>query len=234
MKKGVTLAEVLITLGVIGVVAAMTMPILINKYKEIVEVSELKKAYSIMSQAMQFAVPDGNWDAIPFSDTSIAGVKSWFDETIQPHIKLTKVCYDTEGCWNSGTTLLNGSKMPYDRENIGIGSHIIVFRIANGYLGNIDVWGSAGQMKNIFGVESQYPGISLYIDINGEKGPNIIGKDVFVFAYTKEKGLVPAGRDKTDIQVKQNCSKSGGNYSGVFCLEHIIRNGWKIDKENLL
>ena len=33
-KKGFTLAEVLITLGIIGVVAAMTMPSLINNYKD--------------------------------------------------------------------------------------------------------------------------------------------------------------------------------------------------------
>ena len=43
MKKAFTLAEVLITLGIIGVVAAMTMPSLIQNYKERETVSKVKK-----------------------------------------------------------------------------------------------------------------------------------------------------------------------------------------------
>ena len=54
-KRGFTLAEVLITLGVIGIVAAMTLPALVNKYKEKQRVSQLKKTYSILSQAFQMA-----------------------------------------------------------------------------------------------------------------------------------------------------------------------------------
>ena len=55
MKKGFTLAEVLITLGIIGVVAALTLPTLIqtNKNKEIE--TKLKKIYSIMNQAILMA-----------------------------------------------------------------------------------------------------------------------------------------------------------------------------------
>lgn len=34
MKRGFTLAEVLITLGIIGVVASMTMPVLVGNYKK--------------------------------------------------------------------------------------------------------------------------------------------------------------------------------------------------------
>lgn len=52
MKKAFTLAEVLITLGIIGVVAAMTMPTLIQKQQDVATVSRLEKAYSILSQAV--------------------------------------------------------------------------------------------------------------------------------------------------------------------------------------
>ena len=53
MKKGFTLAEVLITLGIIGVVAAMTLPTLINNYRVKVLETNFKKADSIITQAMQ-------------------------------------------------------------------------------------------------------------------------------------------------------------------------------------
>ena len=53
MKKAFTLAEVLITLGVIGVVAAMTMPSLVANYQKKVWVNQLKKTVSVMNQAFQ-------------------------------------------------------------------------------------------------------------------------------------------------------------------------------------
>ena len=50
-NRGFTLAEVLITLGIIGVVAAITLPVLIAKYKETVTVAKVKETYSIIAQA---------------------------------------------------------------------------------------------------------------------------------------------------------------------------------------
>lgn len=66
MKKfGFTMAEVLITLGIIGVVASLTMPILIQKHKEQVITNKLKKFYSTFSQAYLMAVSENgtmdNW-----------------------------------------------------------------------------------------------------------------------------------------------------------------------------
>ena len=51
MKNGFTMAEVLVTLGIIGIVASMTMPGLIKKHKRVESETRLKKAYSTISQA---------------------------------------------------------------------------------------------------------------------------------------------------------------------------------------
>lgn len=63
---GFTLAEVLITLGIIGIVAAMTLPAIVSKYQEKVLVERLKQTYSIFSQAYLRAVqengPADSWD----------------------------------------------------------------------------------------------------------------------------------------------------------------------------
>ena len=56
MKKGFTLAEVLITIGVIGIVAAMTLPMLLVNHREKEMVTRLKKVYTNISQAMQRAM----------------------------------------------------------------------------------------------------------------------------------------------------------------------------------
>lgn len=50
--KGFTLAEVLITLGVIGVVAAITLPPLIKKYEEKVLLTKAKKDYAVINQLL--------------------------------------------------------------------------------------------------------------------------------------------------------------------------------------
>lgn len=54
MKKqnAFTLAEVLITLGIIGVVAALTLPALIQNYQDKVMVSQAKKTYSNFSNVL--------------------------------------------------------------------------------------------------------------------------------------------------------------------------------------
>ena len=53
MKKGFTLAEVLITLGVVGVVSALTLPTLINNFRAKALETSFKKADAVLTRAMQ-------------------------------------------------------------------------------------------------------------------------------------------------------------------------------------
>lgn len=57
-KLGFTLAEVLITIGVIGLVAAMTLPALINKSQQMILKNQFKKSYSTLAQALLKAQVD--------------------------------------------------------------------------------------------------------------------------------------------------------------------------------
>ena len=71
-KKAFTLAEVLITLGIIGIVAAMTLPTVVNKYQERVTVTKVKKFYSLINQVLLFAIKDNGyvdeWDYIEYNE----------------------------------------------------------------------------------------------------------------------------------------------------------------------
>lgn len=51
-QRAFTLAEVLIVLGIIGVVAAMTIPVLMSRYRANVAVTRLQKFYTTMQQAL--------------------------------------------------------------------------------------------------------------------------------------------------------------------------------------
>lgn len=65
------------------------------------------------------------------------------------------------------------------------------------------------------------------MDINGNKAPNIVGKDIFVLGYN-EKGLRPAGAENNEAAIKNDCKKNG---KGIFCLQYIIQNSWQIPND---
>ena len=102
-KAGFTLAEVLITLGIIGVVAAMTIPSLMTAYNKHLTETRLKKFYSLFNQAIKLSVVvndeyegwDDYWAASGNSyneDGSeidqVENVDAAFDKYLAPHMKV--------------------------------------------------------------------------------------------------------------------------------------------------
>jgi hypothetical protein len=66
----------------------------------------------------------------------------------------------------------------------------------------------------------------VIVDINGSKGPNTYGKDVFEFYADFDKNKVlPLGSNYTTAQINHYCSK---NSIGDSCATKIIKDGWKI------
>ena len=104
-KKGFTLAEVLITLGIIGVVAAMTIPTLIASYKKKIVETRLVKVYSTFNQAIKMSEAENGplttWDAIEetleYNDDNSSyvvtstNINDWYDKYLGPYIKTLKV-----------------------------------------------------------------------------------------------------------------------------------------------
>ena len=87
-----TLAEVLITLGIIGVVAAMTIPTLISNYKKSVVETKLKKFYSLSNQAIRLSEidngPKENWKA---RCSNLEDCKIWYNTYLNNYLKTVKV-----------------------------------------------------------------------------------------------------------------------------------------------
>ena len=92
IKNGFTLAEVLITLGVIGVVASMTIPTLIQEHKKSTVVTKLKKASSSLLQASNFARIDyGDAEREGFEPNNADAALEMFNKYYVPYIKFLKV-----------------------------------------------------------------------------------------------------------------------------------------------
>jgi len=226
-----TLAEVLITLGIIGVVAAMTIPTLISSHQKKVIEARLKEDYSIMQQVIRFTEYDDVSLDLSIPD-NLDGMKTWFNTFMQPHLKYSTVCFDKAGCWHSKnpTRTLKKGIANWNRTGIGVGSGIITIRLLNG--SNICIDGySKADMKRYFGVNTNSTSLAMYVDANGDSPPNVIGKDIFIFAWT-ENGLVPAGIHESVETVSTNCSSSASGINpGYFCMMRVKNNGWEIPKD---
>ena len=229
-KFAFTLAEVLITLGIIGIVAAMTIPTLIAKVQKQQIESQIRENYSSIVQAMKMAEND-DVGAINNLGVNLSSNKTWFETFLAPYMKFEQVCYSTGGCWHKYGVVktLKGSVPTYETKVgesdslIGYVGIALAFRTAKGAYFNIDASGITAT-HDLFGVDATNNTIQFYVDVNGDKKPNIIGKDIYILIYDSEKGLVPAGFDRTKEQVKANCET--GN--GYWCLEYVKDNSWKI------
>ena len=228
LKLGFTLAEVLITLGIIGVISAMTLPTLFSKISKSQFEARTKVAYSLIYQTMQLANADDNTSGTTILDFNDSNIKEWFSKFIQPHLKVIETCFNTFACWHEKGEVkdLNGNKALYS-DNAGMGLNTLSFTTAKGISFSIDGWGTPSSLNSIFGINTTQESLVVYFDVNGKNKPNKIGKDIYVAVYIPERGLLAAGADKTPAEVEQNCLK--GN--GYWCLSYIKRNNWKIPDE---
>ena len=231
-KSAFTLAEVLISLGIIGVVVAMMIPTMISKIQKQQIESQIRENYSSIAQVMKMAENDDiGYFNIDLSNGALSINKKWFETYIVPYMKVEQVCYSTGGCWHKYGVVktLNGvaptweSKVGISDSLIGGIGYALAFRTAKGSYFDTDT-SNPTQTSNIFGVDSTDNSIQFYFDVNGDRKPNIIGKDIYILVYASDKGLVPAGFDRTKEEVKKNCEL--GN--GYWCLGYVKDNGWEI------
>ena len=209
MKNGFTLAEVLITLGVIGVVSAMTIPTVIKKYQERVTVNKVKKIYSTMSQAFMLSVKDNGyaneWNVENGSNATTARqIASYF----KPYLKIVKDCETNSGClgYTERVIRLNGQQHGYNYDTSS--QHYKMILNDGSYIwirgSNSTYCKSAGNMDYLCG--------AIFFDINGNKQPNTIGKDIFQFAITPYA---------IKSNVSDDCNTNG---IGWGCSGYILQN----------
>lgn len=139
MRKGFTLAEVLITLGIIGVVAAMTLPALTSKYKKQIVAARLKSAYSVLSQALTISeAKNGSAEywTVPSNGKEL---NDYMMKYFAPYIK------HIETGTKSGYFPIDNGNAPYLKLSNGT---ILYFHKGGGYDLIIDINGTAAPNKS--------------------------------------------------------------------------------------
>lgn len=183
IKLAFTLSEVLITLGIIGVVSVMTIPTLISKYQKHIIEANLQESYSIIQQVMKYTEYDDVSFDVKIPD-SLEGMKLWF---LEPHLKYGKICYNTSGCWQAKvpTKNLKGNVAVCNRTGIGVGYDIITIKLTNGANLCLDGF-SKSDMKRFFGTDiTDATSLVVYIDANGDRGL-ILSEKIFIFSLCDE------------------------------------------------
>ena len=205
-KRGFTLAEVLITLVVIGVVAAITVPTIANTHTDHMYISALKKNYSVLSNAFKLTKDYDYNDYKDWSHKDSNNNVIWENYTyLKQYLYVIRECKNEKGCWSDDITKAPTGQNAMSASELGIGGNIITFTLNDGTNVDLDYWSKSDIIKN-FGVEKDLfdNTLSIFVDVNGDKKPNMLGRDVFAFILT-EKGVVPAGLNNKS----KNCKTTG-------------------------
>jgi len=227
MRKAFTLAEILITLGIIGVVAAITMPTLIANYQKTVTVNQLKKVYSVLNQAYQKGILE-NGNVVNWED--------WNGIYTQPQVKYLLPYLDVvkvithKGRQLPGYSIMTSNGLVATQFWVGGGSYGPYILSDGTFLVFVNHLNNEAMLNSLF----------IIVDLNGLKGPNRMGRDVFVFTINNNQPniITTPYSNKTVKQIidsKNNCAKKGEaagypNYIGMGCSTIIMKDGWKIEK----
>ena len=230
-KVAFTLAEVLITLGIIGVVAALTIPNVIQHYKKQEVVARLKSAESIFSQMLYFSVAENgdpqNWDLAEHEGalsqaTSREEIATRITEKyFLPYLKAKKY-YGYTSLEQAGYPVyprVDGSLQEWnlDRKNW----YACIIELSNGMTVFLSPDNTAADENGI----CRFMGFLVYIDINGRKGPNVWGRDMFLANIDTKKGkFVWPGSTASRNYLKNAC----GGDRVTRCGTLIWQDGYEI------
>ncbi len=179
--KGFTLSEVLITLVIVGVIAAMTIPGIIQSTQEQEYVTSLKKASSILNSAISMikaneGISPDEWGLVPPRDMLLI-------DKLLPYLNYVKVCKSGENCHKNDVFTKSKLRMsnPFsDRPVVVLTDGMIIGGITTSPT-NIKIAGN--ERKEL---------AEFIVDVNGDRGPNRFGVDNFVFILTND-GIIPTG-----------------------------------------
>jgi prepilin-type N-terminal cleavage/methylation domain-containing protein len=228
-KNGFTLAEVLITLGIIGVVAALTMPSLIADYKKKVYVAQLQKAVSSLSQGFSMMKTTEGIDLLEDSEfVQSMREGDGYGEAVETVLKkyFHVVRTDSGRRWQRFTkySSLSGKKIDTSDDE----SNWTVIYLADG---------SRVSFYEYWHRPNDYPRyLYFYIDVNGDKKPNQLGRDTFEYILSDEGVLYPYGSETSAVEFGlgyywrdySGCETSRPS-SGESCAARIMENGWVMD-----
>ena len=219
MKKGFTLMEVLITLGIVGIVAALTLPNVMKQHQKRVLVAQLQRTYNTVSNAIpmymdevhavtMYETPAFNYSRSPDDDTPLVNF-------VKENFKTAKICTTKttgglETCFGKKYVSMNGETGSRDTLS---GEVCAILKTG------------ATLCFDRMGHKNDFP--YLYIDVNGSEGPNVWGRDAFQLEYSNSGSIAESFND--EVQPNHSAANCEENLYGGGCFNRIVENGWVMD-----
>lgn len=211
MKKfGFTLAEILIALGIIGVVAAITIPTFVNDTRNQTNASKLASVVSDLENAFSIMITDeGEQDLL---DTEFGRDSNY--ERLTRYLKISNTAEDLTGYYN-GTASPTFNNMGHT-SSLGDSTVSYLWETKNGAL----VMFKNDMAASITVQEAEEEGLSdtnalgvIRIDVNGSDSPNLYGRDIFSFVLSESGTLYPVGSRFYSIVLFEK-NENAGLYTG--------------------
>jgi len=237
LKKGFTLAEVLITLAIIGVVAALTIPNLIQNYQKKVIVSQLQKTIAELNSGFRLMIANDGVDYIRQTKLYTnhgdggpqLGARPEFAQYIKSKYDANNKIVSQQGLYQEQIEIFadqcitwNGSECA----EYGKVSQGVFLRPANGLSYNVIYTAPTVLANGAFmwsgDVQTQSSDkitTTLIVDVNGAKSPNKYGYDLHKLGLKYDGHVIPMninGDDEYDIE------------GGTIGAKRIKDDGWKI------
>lgn len=218
IKNAFTMAEVLITLGIIGVVVAMTLPTVVNNARNKELEARFKQAYSQIYQAVLLSANEDPqlWQTYCGGERNLSGLffenfakkfqtVTVFSSYIGSKRDLKLLGYNQESFYTPelGKKIFNHGG--YDSGSFVTKNGMIIF--------NSGCWWDNA--------------LDFVVDTNGHKGPNRLGYDVFYFQISKNDQLLPSSNNTSfSVGYAQNagCCSFTGTTDGGYC--DSTENNW--------
>ena len=250
-KNGFTLAEVIITVCIIGITAAITLPGIINHTSSKISGASVGRAAELVELGLKNVfnnAANNNINAVNLADLTIGDV---FGDA------------NFGNAYTSADFIANGSNL-FDLTKSLMGTE----SVSNAYLANVIMYNN----NAISSTYQDFNGYSVYrflktnmniivqpipaltnqqasdesiiitkifIDANGNKAPNKMGVDIFLFGLSNKGHMIPAGSNEYNHNVfnNQNVSLYTNANTGCLnvitdgrpCAARIVRDGWRIN-----
>ena len=234
MKKGYTLAEVLITLAIVGVVAALALPALFRNIGSVTIGEGLARGVELVQQGttnIKMEAQNNSDEGTAFEnlasirksdigldgDNYITDDNSFYNDT-KSFFAMEDVTYDV------------GSVKGYDDSDVNenLVSNFTAYKFNKV---NVVVAFQNVTNDNIANAENDDIISRVLIDANGTAAPNRFGKDVFLFGLTNDGRLIPAGTNKYhdfDGNVAVGACDGDDIGNGIACAARVASDKWEV------
>lgn len=235
MKKAFTLAEVLITITILGAIAAITLPVILSDINKNTWANSYKTNINVLNagfkQMMAQEDVEDLRDTTLWSDFVTEDVTTKNDDITRELRKYFKVDKVDE---NWPDTIYTLSNTEYENNSVR-------FYLPNTATLNIKFMNDRTFRRCTEDQLFCHPVAEILLDVNGDKRPNIIGKDIYSLVLGEDGVLYPNGSEATNKydpetyplwDTEAGCQGKDPKGDGLSCAARVVDEGFKINYTN--